>query len=65
VKSQDLCSVAHCRKPASIVSLGISYCDGHDGERIDRAYAEAVKRLTQGSNTADAIDKQLNGRRGR
>jgi len=50
----------------SIVALGKPLCDDHEGERVERAYQEAVVRLrTEGSNTADVIVKQANGRRGR
>ena len=64
VKSDDLCSAAYCRKPMSIVALGKPLCDEHEGERVERAYQEAVARLrTEGSNTAGVIVKQVNGRR--
>ena len=65
-KSEDLCSAAYCRKPMSIIALGKALCDDHEGERVERAYQEAVARLrTEGSNTADVIVKEANGRRGR
>ena len=48
----------------SIIALGKALCDDHEGERVERAYQEAVARLrTEGSNTAGVIVKQVNGRR--
>ena len=65
-KSDDICSAVYCRKPMSIIALGKSLCDEHEGERVERAYQEAVARLrTEGLNTAGVIVKQANGRRGR
>jgi len=57
MKSEDLCSIAHCRKLMFIIAFGKPLCDDHNAERIDRAY-EAARTATQGSNTAGVIRRQ-------